>query len=195
MNTKELKALWKQTWHFIWEDDSLLSWVVNVIIAFILVKFIIYPGLGFLLGTSFPVVAVVSGSMEHNGLSFDTWWEQNAEFYITRGIGKEGFKEFSFHNGFNKGDIIILVGATPQKINKGTVLVYSTHRYKYPIIHRVTKKTESEGGYTFETKGDNNPTTDPEPVSDKQILGRAMFRIPFLGWIKILFTEITGIGG
>ncbi|MCM2326161.1 MAG: signal peptidase I [Candidatus Woesearchaeota archaeon] len=62
---KELKTTWQKVWYFIWDDDSLLSWIVNIVLAFILIKFVIYPGLGFVFGTSHPVVAVVSGSMEH----------------------------------------------------------------------------------------------------------------------------------
>ena len=64
--TSKFKNTLIKTWKFIWDNDSPLSWILNVIIAFILVKFIIYPGLGLLLGTTHPVVAVVSGSMSHN---------------------------------------------------------------------------------------------------------------------------------
>lgn len=55
----------KKFWHFIWEDDSVLSWIVNVVLAFVIIKFLVYPGLGFIVSTTHPVVAVVSGSMEH----------------------------------------------------------------------------------------------------------------------------------
>jgi hypothetical protein len=56
----------KKIWYFIWREDSWSSWVVNVVLAIIIVKFLIYPGLGLLLGTNFPVVAVVSCSMQHH---------------------------------------------------------------------------------------------------------------------------------
>ena len=64
---KKNKSTWQKIWYFIWEDDSVLSWIVNIILAFVLIKFIVYPGLGLVFGTDFPVVAVVSGSMEHEG--------------------------------------------------------------------------------------------------------------------------------
>ena len=66
----------KNVWKFIWEDDSIWSWMLNIILAFVLIKFIVYPGLGLLLGTSYPVVAVVSESMEHNE-PFDEWWDNS----------------------------------------------------------------------------------------------------------------------
>lgn len=65
---KEVKeqSVLKKVWNFIWNDDSLLSWVVNILLAFIIIKFIFYPAIGFAFQTDLPVVAVVSGSMEHN---------------------------------------------------------------------------------------------------------------------------------
>ena len=81
MSKKELDWLypskWKSVWYFIWEDNSLLSWAVNVILAFVIIKFLLYPGLGFIFATTHPIVAVVSGSMEHQG-SFDSWWGSTA---------------------------------------------------------------------------------------------------------------------
>ena len=87
MNKKHKQQL-KKAWKFFWDSDSTLSWVLNLVVAFILIKFLVYPGLGLALGTDFPIVAVVSESMEH-GLhqsvicgqsfpefqeSFDNWW-------------------------------------------------------------------------------------------------------------------------
>ncbi|HII15959.1 MAG TPA: signal peptidase I [Nanoarchaeota archaeon] len=186
---QKAKKLLHNIWYFIWEDDSIESWVVNVILAFVLVKFVIYPLLGLMLSTSYPVVAVVSGSMEHNGLGFDAWWEENHEWYEENGFSLETMQDAKLKNGFSKGDIIVLRGAKPEKVKKGDVIVYSTDRYKYPIIHRVAKIA---GDYTLETKGDNNPSQDPAPVSKEQVVGRAMFKIPWLGWIKIMFTSMTG---
>ena len=70
MARKRKKSLLSKIWYFIWEDDSLASWLVNIVLAFLLVKFIIYPGLGLLLSTDYPVVAVISGSMTHDGITF-----------------------------------------------------------------------------------------------------------------------------
>lgn len=187
--TGNWKDLLHNVWFFIWEDDSIESWVVNIILTLLVVKFIIYPLLGLLLSTSYPVVAVVSGSMEHNGLSFDAWWEENKGWYESNGFTKEMLEDAKLKGGFNKGDIIVLRGAKPGKIGTGDIIVYTTDRYKYPIIHRVVEIT---GASVFETKGDNNPGPDPAPVNDGQIVGKAVLRIPWLGWLKILFTSIIG---
>ncbi|MBI5871915.1 signal peptidase I [archaeon] len=182
----KLKSYLKAIWYFIWHDDSLLSWIVNLILAFVIVKFIIYPGLGLVLGTSYPVVAVVSGSMEHNGIEFDEWWEANKGYYEARGINKEQFAEYSFEDGFNKGDVMIII--EPKDINKGDVIVYGSPYYPYPIIHRVVEVNEQ--GY--ETKGDNNAAKDPQTVTGNAVLGEAKLRLPWLGWVKIAFAQLIG---
>ena len=71
---KKPKSFWGKVWYLIWYEDSVASWIVNVILAFLIIKFLIYPGLGLLFGTNLPIVAVVSESMQHEG-SFDEWWQ------------------------------------------------------------------------------------------------------------------------
>jgi hypothetical protein len=63
----------------------------------------------------------------------------------------------------------------------------------YPIIHRVISKETVNGTIYFNTKGDHNPTqgTDDMMISQDRLLGKAFFRIPYLGWIKIGFFDIV----
>lgn len=191
---------WKKTWNFIWHDNSVWSWIVNVILAFVLVKFIIYPVLGLLLMTSHPIVAVVSESMEH-GLyegkicgesfeefdkNFDNYWKVCGGWYEKEAITKEQFEKFRFKNGFNKGDIIFLKGVDYDKIRKGDVIVFrGISENGDPIIHRVVKITE-EG---VQTKGDHNSDSfsglGEKNIKENDVIGRALFRVPYLGWIKV----------
>ncbi|MBU4502485.1 MAG: signal peptidase I [Nanoarchaeota archaeon] len=187
---KRRKSLLGKVWYFIWEEDSLASWLVNIFLAFILVKFIIYPGLGLLLGTSYPVVAVISGSMTHDGLGFDEWWDSNGNWYTQNGITKEEFYEFSFSNGFNEGDIMVLWGTSPQNIKIGHVIVYEQHPDYPPIIHRVYTKENIDGQVILKTKGDHNNVPDSDNINGDKLLGRAVLKIPYLGWVKIGFTNI-----
>lgn len=190
---------WGKIWHFIWEDDSAWSWIANIIIAFILIKYIVYPVLGLLLQTSHPVVAVVSESMEHNG-DFDGWWENANRWYTANGIKKSNFDGFPLKNGFNKGDIMVLKGKKAEDIKIGDVIVFWSAK-KDPIIHRVVKKWKADYVY-FGTKGDNYKT-NPIPIqnaflnetkiSEEQIVGNAVLRIPLLGYIKIWFVELLSL--
>ena len=80
MDWHTVKKVLKKTWHFLWYEDSLLSWIVNIILAFVLIKFLIYPGIGLVLQTDLPVVAVVSESMDHNMV-----WNDAAQQYAICG--------------------------------------------------------------------------------------------------------------
>ena len=192
------KNLLKKLWHFIWNDNSIWSWIANIALAFVLIKFVVYPGLGFALATSHPVVAVVSESMEHNE-EFDIWWEKSGSWYMANSISKESFSGFSLKNGFNKGDIMVLKGKKSKDIKIGDVIVFWSAK-KDPIIHRVVKKRDNNGAYYFQTKGDNyrtNPTSIKSPfldetnISEGQVVGNAILRIPFLGYLKIEFVDLV----
>ena len=185
---KKLKRIWGKFWHFFWEEDSLLSWIVNIIVAFLLIKGVIYPGLGLILQTSHPVVAVISQSMEHDG-SFDDWWLSQQSWYEEKGITKEAFMEYDFKNGFNRGDIMLLKGLKKNEAKVGDIIVYNSYIRKEPIIHRIVK-AERGGGYEYySTKGDHNKESYPfeYKISQDKIIGRAFFKIPYLGWVKITF--------
>ena len=178
----------KKVYNFIFHDDSILSWIVNIFLAFLIVKFLVYPGLGFALSTDYPMVAVISGSMEHEGMSFDTWWADNGPWYEQNGISKAEFEQFSMKNGFNKGDVIVLKGRESYEV--GDILVYQSSFHPYPIIHRATYINEDEN--TFVLKGDNNADMDPSEVSIEQVEGEALLRVPWIGWVKLIFVEIIG---
>lgn len=175
----------KKTWKFIWNDNSFWSWIVNIIIAFILVKFLIYPGIGLAMHTTHPVVAVVSGSMEHDG-NFEDWWLSQKNWYISNGIELEDTADWNLRNGFNKGDIIFLKGT--DDISVGDVIVFNGNSID-PIIHRVVKKFEKDGEVYFQTKGDHNSDSflglgELEIKSD-EVIGKSLFKVPYLGWVKI----------
>ena len=160
---------------------------------YLLIKYIIYPGLGLILKTPYPIVAVVSTSMEHE-YNFDSWWELNKEWYLRYNITKEMFKTFQFKDGFNKGDIMILYGKAPADIEVGEIIVFKAKKPE-PIIHRVIRKWKDDV-YHFQTKGDNNIDSiktfklDETDIREEQIIGKAVFRIPLLGYIKIWFVEL-----
>ncbi|MDO8642512.1 MAG: signal peptidase I [Candidatus Woesearchaeota archaeon] len=194
MNRAQLGTFLKRAWRFLWHDESVWSWVANVVIAFVLIKFVVYPGLGWLLGTPFPIVAVVSGSMEHRG-GFDTWWADHEKFYEQHGIANDVFKTFPFSNGFNKGDIMILRGLKKENIKKGTVIVFHTSRLSEPVIHRIVEVGDT--GSTVTTKGDFNSQSHSfeQDIPLNQIIGEAVVKIPYLGYIKIWFVQLLNAIG
>lgn len=205
---KKTRVILKKVWYFIWEDNSIWSWIVNVILAFVLIKFIVYPGLGLMLSTTHPIVAVVSSSMEHNQ-NLDEWWGNAEMWYKKNNISKTDFLKFKFKNGFNKGDIMILKGRKTEDIKRGDIIVFQSHTTRPkpdPIIHRVIKKYREDGSYYFQTKGDNYKTNkesikgcdsdgciDETNINEKQIIGVAIIKIPLLGYVKIWFVELLNL--
>ncbi len=215
---------WKRAWHFFWKDDSVWSWLANVIVAFLVIRFIVYPVLGIILGTSFPIVAVVSESMEHGITpiclqksntecvkyskvefemcgqklsefqeSFDNYWKVCRKWYEEKGITKTQFESFPFHNGFDKGDIILLWRAHAENLEVGDVLVFQGDKVA-PVIHRIVGIKKEEGKYYYHTKGDHNSESIIGPlgetkISEERLLGQGVLRIPYLGWVKILFVD------
>lgn len=207
-------------WHFIWHEDSLASWLANIVLAFVLIKFLLYPFLSMVLGTSLPLVAVISESMDHDYTKkscqasyalcgdtssakirndFDAYWDVCGSWYDERAITKSEFREFTLHNGFSKGDIILLTGKKPENIALGDIIIFTSNK-PYPIIHRVVNITESNGAHIFSTKGDHNEeqirppydyTLDETNVHESQIIGVARAKVPLLGWLKVGLMEVV----
>ncbi|WP_181493642.1 S26 family signal peptidase [Methanococcus maripaludis] len=74
--------------------------------------------------------------------------------------------------------------------------IISSYSPTTPVIHRVIDTwTDSEGNKYYITKGDNNPTYDPELIRAEQVKQRVVelndepFIIPYLGHISIILKE------
>ena len=172
----------KRFWTFL-KEDTWQSWIVSLILILIFIKLIFFPLLSLITGAPLPLVVVESCSMYHES-SFDNWWENNQDFYISKNISKSDFSSFPSHSGLNKGDIIIVWGHSSYK--KGDIIIFNANT-KYPIIHRLISTAP------FATKGDHNQgqLSSEKNVPDDAILGKAVAKIPFLGWIKLIFFEFV----
>ena len=89
---------------------------------------------------------------------------------------------------YQKGDMIIVIGV--EDVEVGDIIVYDSPQRPYPIIHRVH---EIKDNGEIITKGDNNPTIDPWTSKIDSIHGKSILKIPLLGWVKIIFTQTTGL--
>ena len=83
MDTKEGKKQnpAKIFWKWLWESDSWWSYLIFLILVFIIIKLIFLPGLGLIFGTQLPLAIVESSSMDHNSLEYCL----KAEYYIQNG--------------------------------------------------------------------------------------------------------------
>ncbi len=89
---------------------------------------------------------------------------------------------------FYKGDILILKGISKEDVKVGDIVVFSPYKGATPVVHRIIK-INKDG--TFQTKGDANSGQLPfeKRIKFEQIHGKVIFIIPYLGWIKLGFTE------
>lgn len=175
-----IKEAWRKSLNYL-KKDTWDSWVVSLILVFVFIKFIFFPLLSLATGSSLPLVVVESCSMYH-GENFDDWWFQNAAWYEQKGIQKSDFLEYSFKNGLNKGDIILTWGNSDYK--KGDIIIFQASTV-YPLIHRLISDEK------ISTKGDHNLGQLPveENIPEERIIGKAIAKIPLVGWLKLIFFE------
>jgi len=196
MKKGDIKKFWKKLWYLLWEDQSLKGWVFSIIFLFVFIKFIFLPGLSLLTGTALPIAIVESCSMYHKAdifSNFDSWWERHENKYSPYIINNLDFDEFPLKKGFNKGDILFIIKAKPEKIEIGDIIIFDAGK-KNPLIHRVIKIEQKNGEYFFSTIGDNNrgQLESEKIISENQLVGKAVFKIvPFIGWGKLIFFEAT----
>lgn len=72
------------------------------------------------------------------------------------------------------------------EITVGDIYIYE-NASGLKIIHRIIEQND-DGSYTF--KGDNNPVADYMPVERNQIEFKYLFRIPYLGYLVLLFKNV-----
>lgn len=170
----------EEPWYLAFTRDLLLSFLI---IGIILTAVYAYTGLWP------PMVAVESGSMEPNINVGDVVLVKKGEI-ITHNEGQE-----INHDSFNR---------------PGNVVVYDLPNDDGPpIIHRALYYVEEgeemwpsgpnapHSGYI--TKGDNNDVIDQkshgiaygEPIKEEWVKGKATFKIPFLGKIRLMLESIT----
>lgn len=198
-----LKKGFRKFWFLLWKDNSLKGWIFSLIFLFVFIKFIFFPVLSVVTGTSLPLAIVESCSMYHQGnffSDFNKWIENHEGKYSEWEITKEEFQKFTLKSGFDKGDILFIIKANPEKLKVGDIILFSSGSRGTPVIHRVIKIEEENGEKVFTTIGDNNaqiltPANNPAGVDERkikseQLVGKAAFRIvPWFGWVKLIFFE------
>lgn len=185
------KEVWGKIWDFLWKSNSIWSILVDIVIIFLILKFVLLPGLGLIVGSRVPLVIIESGSMHHEG-NFDYWWNLHGQWYLDSNISKETVFSWNYHNGMDKGDVILVTGNKNDDYKVGEVIVFNVRESSVPIIHRIIAIHEINGQTFYETKGDHNDgqLSYEKLIAKDQVLGKASFRVPYLGWIKLFFVGL-----
>ncbi|MBI2545015.1 MAG: signal peptidase I [Candidatus Aenigmarchaeota archaeon] len=163
------------------------TWYGNVIIGVLGAVIFYYVILSLLFNTNTPIVAVISGSMEHTPtleITHYQWLENNLDYNRTY------IDSWPVHNGLDIGDMPIIKGE--KSYNVGDVIVYSVGGINAPIIHRIIKINDDG---TYQTKGDNNNAQNyyEKSVGSNQINGKIIFIIPKIGYFKVFINRLIGV--
>jgi len=99
----------------------------------------------------------------------------------------------------NVGDLLIVQGV-PDASNvyahpgDGDIIVFrDPYNPNDLIVHRAIDKLQIGGTWCFTTKGDANPSPDPWRVPESDVVGKVVWHIPYLGYIKIYMGTPIGM--
>jgi len=172
----------------LWKNEYVQTAIVIGLIALVIFGF--WYGSQVVLNTSYPALAVVSGSMcvPYNG-ACDGWTHP-------------------FSRTLHIGDLIIVQGVNPQELNTNypdsDIIVYQKPSNPNElIVHRIVAKEEKNGTLYFSTEGDGNgiekwPNSpdqlDPwNPISQEYVVGKVIMRIPWIGHLVFLMRNHIGL--
>ena len=180
------KNIFKKIWHFLWHEESLISYAVFIIVAFVILKFIVFPGLLFATGYS-DIAAVVSSSMYHGGDQFEHSFYAWLDFH---GYEPEEVEQWPFMKGLNVGDVILVRKVPAEEIQVGDIILF--YAPKGQIIHRVIEVKQVGDSYFYTTKGDANVAvmTIETDIPYSEIKGKLVNKIPFFGYPKVALTYV-----
>lgn len=162
-----------------YSQNGAIRFVVELVTAFV-TAFVLYSVIGLLLGTSMPIVIVVSGSMEpvfHRGDIVILQGVSSAqsvsvqETTLNTPLEGKGFWDFGSVNYFldergRQFTYSLVVDSNEYRLRTdGDIVVYFSQfplRKPEPVIHRAVLKIHATDGDYFLTKGDDNPVIDQD---------------------------------
>ena len=86
------------------------------------------------------------------------------------------------------GDVVIIAKVSTDNVNPGDIIQFRESE-GVTTVHRVVEIREIEGQTVFITQGDANSEPDFNPVIPANVVGKAIFEIPKIGWAAIAVKE------
>jgi signal peptidase len=83
------------------------------------------------------------------------------------------------------GDVVIIAKVSADVVKPGDIIQFRKEE-KVTVMHRLVEIQEVEGAKLFITKGDANDEPDFDPVIPENVVGKAIFNIPKIGWAAIV---------
>lgn len=106
-----------------------------------------------------------------------------------------GMKTFAVLSGSMEpeipvGSIVVTKDIEPEKITAGQIITYSLDGDTM-VTHRVVKNDKIKKQLTM--KGDANMVEDGEPISYDRVVGHAVSKLPYAGYVVIYIKTPLGI--
>ncbi len=139
------------------------------------------------------ILLIIGAAMFYFNMKIKSYEKQGLEF--TAPFGMYTIISGSMEPNIDVYDVVIAVEQDIDKIKIGDVITFISSwdlNYGYTVTHRVVgiSKT-STGEVQLTTKGDNNPTSDGGKVTQTNLIGKVVGRIPQLGRLQsFLATKI-----
>lgn len=95
---------------------------------------------------------------------------------------------------FDQGDLIVIKTCDTSKLQVGDIVTFHTIiNNQYALnTHRIESIDELNGMRSFTTKGDNNDVADTHIISDGDIVGQYVFKIPGMGKVMDFLSSTWG---
>lgn len=92
-----------------------------------------------------------------------------------------------------RGDLVVVRWADPESLQVGDIIIFQSSMSDIPVVHRIVAIGYSGGELQFTTKGDNNPSVDPYPVPESEVLAKVVGSIRYLGFITLILILPGGV--
>ncbi len=176
----KIKEILKKIWNFYWKDESILSYAFFLVTTVIMFKYIIFPLFLLITGLS-DVVAIMSNSMEHTG-NEEIYYYQ---YFQSLNYSREEIDNFPYSNGLYVGDVVFVKKYDNYSV--GDVIVFKSKFFPAKLVHRIVSLDP------ITTKGDNNPESYIFDKNIDEVVGKVVFRIPYLGIPRYWLYRLLGI--
>lgn len=95
---------------------------------------------------------------------------------------------------FDAGDLIVIHKCDTSKLKEGDIVTFHTIiENEYALnTHRIDTIQETMGVRSYVTKGDNNVIADTHVISDGDIVGQYVFKLPKFGYVMNFLSSSTG---
>lgn len=121
-------------------------------------------------------------------------------FFVSAAVGFIGLRVCSYtpyavvsgsmEPTYKTGSLVFVKSTPAQSIKTGDAISFVLDEKLTVATHRVIKI--SDDGEYFYTKGDANQSPDANPVYYKNVIGKATFSIPFMGYFAVWAGSLSG---